>query len=114
MTYSITVVVPPMAAAAVPVSKSSLARDGAEREVQVGVGVDAAGDDERPAASTTSSPGSGDEAGADLGDAPVGAEAHVGQALAVDVDEGPARYEHVNNSSAEVDSLLKAVVSRTS
>jgi hypothetical protein len=88
--------------------------DGTEREVEVGVGVDAPGDDEAARGVDHLLAGQGREAGCDLCDAAVGAGAHVGDPFAVDIDEGPARYEHVNNSSAEVDSLLKAVVSRTS
>ena len=44
MAKSTMVVVPPNAAARVPVSKSSARRGAAERHVEVGVGVDAAGD----------------------------------------------------------------------
>ena len=80
----------------------------------MGVGVDAAGDDVAARGVDDLLAGQRGQAGRHLGDAPVGAGAHVGDPLPVDVDEGPARYEHVNKLLGEVDKLLKAVVSRTS
>ena len=63
----------------------------------MGVGVDAAGDDVAArGVDDLLARAAGVRPAADLGDAPVGAGAHVGDPLPVDVDEGPARYEHVN------------------
>ena len=82
--------------------------------MQVGVGVDPARDHEAAGRVVHLLAGHRGQRRPHLGDPTVGADADVRDALAVDVDQGAARYEHVNNSSAQVDKLLKAVVSRTS
>ena len=82
---------PPIAAAAVPVAKSSLTRTVADRQVQVRVHVDAAGHEEpAPAVDDRLARPRAIEIGTDLGDPSVGADPQVGAPLPVDVEHGPA------------------------
>ena len=88
------VVVPPIAAATVPVRKSSLTRTCADRKMQVGVHVDAAGHEQPARALDDGLARLGFERGRDRGDATVAADAQVGAPLAVDVENGSAAQQH--------------------
>ncbi len=86
---------PPIAAATVPVAKSSLTRTAPTGQVQVRVHVDAAGHEQparcsrRPARRLERR-----ERVHDRGDAAVASDAHVGAPLAVDVEHGAVREQH--------------------